>query len=221
MRSVLAIKLCYKTIIEYGHHAYVNQTNACKIQTRKKTNRERNRYPLATDGLFQDLTLPNSVVMSQKNTFQFSTGSRYAVQATIGSELVIVFLVFSFAASSGVVEYLLKALQVIGYSNIACFVIVSIFFAYVLGRKTGIAIDQNTRNRFYLGYKTGLLVTIYSTLTASLFTFGTTFITTGLPADWFMLYIAKPLVWMICLSCLPILIAGSWYGFTIAKSAGK
>lgn len=159
--------------------------------------------------------------MSQNNKLQVSTGSRYAVKATLGSGLAIVFLLFSFAASSGITEYLLKAFQLIGYINIACFIVASIFFAYTLGGTAGIAIYQNTRNRFYLGCKTGLLITIYSTLTASLLAFGTIFITTGLPADWFMLYIAKPLVWMISLSCLPILIAGSWYGYTVAKSAGK
>lgn len=159
--------------------------------------------------------------MSQNNKLQVSEGSRYAVKATLGSELIIVLLIFSFAASSGAIEYLLKALRLIGYSNIVCFIVVSIFFSCTLGRKAGIAIIQNTRSRFYIGYRTGLLVTIYSTLIASLFAFCITAVTTGLPVEGFILYIAKPLAWMICLGCLPILIAGSWYGFTLAKSTGK
>lgn len=148
---------------------------------------------------------------------QHNTSSASAVKATLGSELVIVFLVFSFSASSGVMEYLLKALQWVGYDKIICFVIVSIFFAYTLGKNARIAVHRNTGSYFYFGYKTGLLVTIYSTLATSLLAFATTFIMTGLPAGWFMLYIAKPLAWMTGLSCIPILIAGSWYGFTMAK----
>lgn len=159
--------------------------------------------------------------MSDTKKVQPSAGSRCAVQATLGSELVMAFLVFSFAASSGVTGYLRESLQLIGYVNIASFGIMSVIFAYLLGRKAGTAVRQNARSRFYISYKTGLLVTIYSTLTTSLLACVIAAITTGLPADWFMLYIVKPLAWMLCLSCLPIILAGSWYGLTMAKSAGK
>jgi hypothetical protein len=86
--------------------------------------------------------------MSENKILRPSAGSRCAVQATISSELVMAFLVFSFAASSGVVGYLRQALQLIGYVNIVSFVITSVIFAYLLGRKAGIVIHQNARSRF-------------------------------------------------------------------------
>lgn len=159
--------------------------------------------------------------MPENKKLPLSAGSRNAVQATICSELVTFFLVFSFAASSGVLEQLLQALRLIGYGNIICFIFSSIFFAYVLGRQAGIVVHKKEHGRFYIGYKAGLLVTVYSTLLTSLLAFSVTLINTGLPADWFLLYIAKPLAWMICLSSFPILIAGSWYSFTMTRSTGE
>jgi hypothetical protein len=35
----------------------------------------------------------------------------------------------------------------------------------------------------------------------------------GLPTNWFALFILKPVIWLFCISCLPVIIAGSWYGF--------
>jgi hypothetical protein len=152
---------------------------------------------------------------------QVSAGSWFAMKATILSAIVILSLVFSFAASADVLGYLLKALQFTGYVNIVSFVTMSIIFAYLLGKKAEIAIRKKTSGHLYISYKTGLLVITYSTLITSLLACGTTLVTTGLPADWFMLYFVVPLVWTISLSVLPIAIAGSWYGVSIINSPSK
>jgi hypothetical protein len=202
--------------ILYKSNQCLRESNIRDSQWRKKVGNH-----LQVTVYFRILLYLIPVAMSENKILRPSAGSRCAVQATISSELVMAFLVFSFAASSGVVGYLRQALQLIGYVNIVSFVITSVIFAYLLGRKAGIVIHQNARSLFYISYKTGLLVIIYSTLATSLLACIIAAITTGLPADWFMLYITKPLAWMLCLSCLPIILAGSWYGFTMAKSAGE
>ena len=60
-------------------------------------------------------------------------------------------------------------------------------------------------------YLTAGAIVLLSTLLASLFTLGDQYFLGNLPNDWLIHYLAKPVVWMVVLSMIPVLVAGAWY----------
>ncbi len=53
--------------------------------------------------------------MSESKKLYVSVGSRCAMKAAVGSELIMLIVLFSFAASSGIMESLLMVIQSVGY----------------------------------------------------------------------------------------------------------
>ena len=146
-----------------------------------------------------------------------TNGYKYALKGTIYTELIVLFIVLSSITSAarsatGAFSMIVGLVGAIGCVNIVNFIVLTLFFAYFLGKKAGVSILKNRNNYLLKSYKTGFLIVIYSTLTASITALVINFFKGELPVDWFILFILRPIVWLFCLSFIPIFIAGSWYG---------
>jgi hypothetical protein len=148
-------------------------------------------------------------------------GSRFALKATFYTELIVLFIAVTFAATVGGLRYIKETFATIGYINTLSFVILTLLFAYILGKRAGISIFKKNSQRFLIGYSSGFLIVFSATLITSVIALLTETFAAGLPTNWFALYILKPIIWLFCTSCLPVIIAGSWYGFKFADHAGR
>lgn len=147
-------------------------------------------------------------------------GANFAVQATLITELAILFILFTFTVSvSGSVNLFVRILSdTVGIFNFFSFVILSFAFSFFLGKKAGVAIIFKKRHYLLTSYATGIAIVVLSTLINSTFALLIQAITGLIPQNWLLLFVAKPVVWMIILSAIPILIAGSWYGLQITMT---
>jgi hypothetical protein len=142
-------------------------------------------------------------------------GSCFALKATVYTEFIALSIAFTFAATVGGLRYLADTFAAIGYTNALCFVILTAIFAHILGKRAGISISKKSDCRFLISYTTGFLIVFSATLITSMIALLMEAFSVGLPANWFALYIIKPIIWLFCASCLPVIIAGSWYGFKL------
>ncbi|HYF69056.1 MAG TPA: hypothetical protein VD884_13025 [Ohtaekwangia sp.] len=146
-------------------------------------------------------------------------GANLAVQATLITELAILFILITFTVSvSGAVNLFVSILSdTVGILNCFSFVILTFAFSFFLGKKAGVAIIFKKRHYLLTSYAAGIAIVVLSTLISSTFSIIIQAITGPMQENWLLLFVAKPVVWMIILSVIPIVIAGSWYGLRIVK----
>jgi hypothetical protein len=125
-------------------------------------------------------------------------GRKYAVQATPVTELIIVFLLFTFLlTATKSVSFLPALIKWIGLHNFLVFILGTLLFSYLLGQKAGVGIIIKGKDYCWTGYTLGFLVVLFSTLLSSLFALIAQSLSSDLPNDWLIACIAKPLIWMI------------------------
>lgn len=143
-------------------------------------------------------------------------GSRFALKATVYTQLIVLFIAVTFAATVGGLRYINDTLAAIGHVNVPSFVILTMLFSYIYGKRAGISISRNHHHRFLISYSAGFLTVFSATLVTAMLALFTEAFVAGLPTAWFTGYILKPVIWLFFTSCIPVFIAGSWYGFKCA-----
>ncbi|WKN44355.1 hypothetical protein [Tunicatimonas pelagia] len=139
-------------------------------------------------------------------------GRKYAVQAALVTELAIGCLALTFLLSStGSLSFLGGIFEWIGLPTFSVFILSTLLFSYLLGQKLAVNILTKGRKSYWRCYTTAIAVVLLSTGVASSFTLANQLIWHSLPENWLILYVAKPIVWMVPLSILPVLMAGTWY----------
>jgi hypothetical protein len=140
------------------------------------------------------------------------TGYKLALQGTIVTELIIIFLLSSFILSSTrSTQAITQLVETIGLLNICSFILLTLIFASVLGRRAGVIFMEQNSHRFLASYKAGFLIVLCSTVSSSLFALLIDSITGTVSSDWFFFYLTKPVVWLTVCSAVPIFITGTWY----------
>jgi len=150
-------------------------------------------------------------------------GAKLAVQATLVTELSILFILITFTVSVSGSENLFVSIlsDTVGIFNCFSFVILTFAVSFFLGRKAGVAIILKKGNYLLISYANGIAIVVLSTLISSTFSLIIQVITGAMPENWLLLFVAKPVVWMTLLSVIPVLIAGSWYGVQMKMSGTK
>jgi hypothetical protein len=171
---------------------------------------------------------PLAVVKQPKNTTTTKVeeaqqkGSRYALQATLVTEGTVLFLLSGFLlTATGSFRLLLSITGWIGAQNCTVFMGCSLLLAYLLGGKAGAGMIRMGKNHYWTSYAAGIGVVLLSTLLSAGFQLVTLLLSRDLPTGWLTDIVFKPVVWMTALSLIPVLIAGTWYGYQLEQHTGK
>lgn len=149
-------------------------------------------------------------------------GGRYAVRAALVTQLTVLLLLGSFLLSATrSADLLMELFTWIGLPTFSVFSVGTLLFAYLVGQKVGAAVLMQKRNHWRTSYAAGMLIVVLSTLLASLYTLIAQVLAVGIPQDWWMYFVAKPLVWIISLSLIPVGVASTWYGYQLSKQRNE
>ena len=145
--------------------------------------------------------------------------SKYAVQATLVTELAVVSVLFTFLLSAtDSTNFLGQFFAWISLPTFAVFVLSTVVFSYVLGQKVGSGRLAKENISYFTCCLTALSVVWLSTLLTSLIALGSQRFAGELPPTWMIHYLAKPMVWMTFLSLVPVFIASVWYRHQLVRS---
>ncbi|MGB3585007.1 MAG: hypothetical protein WBA23_00645 [Tunicatimonas sp.] len=156
--------------------------------------------------------MANAILKTQQ------AGGKFAIQVTLVTELVALCLLLTFLLSStGSLTYLDEILGSISLPTVIVFVFSTLLFSYLLGRKLAVDILMEGKKSYWKCYTTAISVVLLSIGVASAFALINQAIGHSLPENWLILYVAKPIIWMVPISIVPILIAGTWYKNQLKK----
>lgn len=123
-------------------------------------------------------------------------------------------------SSTGSLQMVLDLVNGIGRVNLAVFFILLPLFAFIIGKMASSSILVKRKSRFLVSYASGFLIVISSTLVSSLFS-----IAFQSPAAISLsnaaFFISRSVVWMLGLSFIPVIIAGSWFGNRIIEGESR
>ncbi len=156
--------------------------------------------------------------MANTNLKAQQVGGKYATQATLVTELVVLCLLATFLLSStGSITFLDEIFRWISLPVCIVFVLSTLLFSYLLGQKLAVSILMRGRKCYWKCYTSAIGVVLLSIGVASSFALINQVIGHNLPENWIILYVAKPIIWVLPLSIVPILVAGTWYGNELIK----
>ncbi|ALI99542.1 hypothetical protein [Rufibacter tibetensis] len=143
-------------------------------------------------------------------------GITYALKATLATEVVIAVLFFTLLLSvTSSVQMFLDIVTYLGAVNVVLFIISSLLFAYLIGRRAGVKILVRKKRHTWIGLFSGLKVVLFSTLVCSAAALLLQATTGAIEKGWLLNYMMKPFAWMAVLCLLPVTIAGLWYGYKL------
>lgn len=135
-------------------------------------------------------------------------GGIHALKATCITLLMVLFLFFTFSLSAIQSDiFILKLIKAIGIFKVLVFIISVLSLSYVFGIKAGERIIIEKKNYCSPGYILGFLIVLSATLFTSFAALTKQVFTQGLPVGWFVAFIARPVVWLLPLSIIPVGIA--------------
>jgi uncharacterized membrane protein len=145
-------------------------------------------------------------------------GSRYALQVTLTTELAVVLLLFTFLlTATKSTRVFLELIEWMDAANIMMFVLGTGLFSFLLGKKAGVGIIVQRKNHWKTGCWLGVQTVVLATTLSTLFALTGHLLGNDTPTDSLLAFIAKPFVWIIPLSVIPVVIAGVWYGYQMEK----
>ncbi|GAB2529835.1 hypothetical protein [Rufibacter soli] len=160
--------------------------------------------------------MDSSIKQAQKQ------GERYAVKATLVTELGLALLSFTLlllATHSAQVFW--DIITYLGAVNVAVFVVASVLFAYLVGRNAGVKILVKKRRYAWVGLFSGLKVVFFSTLVCVATALLVQSVMGPLELGWLVDFIMKPFAWVALLCLVPVALAGIWYGYTLRRSTER
>jgi hypothetical protein len=143
---------------------------------------------------------------------------RQALVAVMVSELVAMLLLFTFLVSATGSPHIFSGMIVeIGMANFVVFILSTLLLAYFLGEKAGANVLAKKGNYYLAGYFLGLKVVVLSSLMSSIFAIALSLFTGELSLDLLIIYLFKPLIWLLPFGIVPIMIAGTWFGYQLRE----